>query len=62
MAKKHKSAIFFLVGRQKSDRGTDFSAVEEELAKIVAKGLASADDEKLEELTANGELKEIGNG
>ncbi|WP_300758666.1 type II toxin-antitoxin system RelE/ParE family toxin [Janthinobacterium sp.] len=32
VAKQHKSAIFFLAGRAKSDPGTDFSPNEEEAA------------------------------
>lgn len=62
VAKKHKKAIFFLVGRQKSDAGSDFSAVEEELAKIVARSLEHADDARLNELLGDGELKEIRDG
>lgn len=61
VAKKHKLAIFFIVGREKSDPGKDFSATEEEAAKIVAKGLQAATEPKLEQLKTDGMLKEICN-
>jgi hypothetical protein len=61
VAKKHKLAIFFIVGREKSDPGKDFSATEEEAAKIVAKGLQAATEPKLEQLKTDGILKEICN-
>jgi hypothetical protein len=61
VAKKHKLAIFFIVGREKSDPGKDFSATEEEAAKIVAKGLQAAPEPKLEQLKTDGILKEICN-
>ncbi|MGH8856395.1 MAG: type II toxin-antitoxin system RelE/ParE family toxin [Telluria sp.] len=59
VAKQHKSAVFFLAGREKSDPGTDFSIKEEEAAKFVGKGLQSATLEKLDELKINGVLTEI---
>jgi hypothetical protein len=61
VAKKHKLAIFFIAGRVKSDPGKDFSATEEEAAKIVAKGLQAANETKLEQLKQNGILMEICN-
>ena len=61
VAKQHDTAIFFLVGRSKSDPGSDFSAKEEEAAKIYAGLLQAADAEKLNQLTAGGVLKEICN-
>ncbi len=59
VAKQHKSAIFFLAGREKSDPGTDFSAKDVEAAKIVGKSLQAASVEKLEAMKFNGVLAEI---
>jgi hypothetical protein len=59
VAKQHKSAIFFLAGREKSDPGADFSPKEEEAAKVVGKGLQAATLAKLETLKVNGILTEI---
>ena len=59
VAKKHKDAIFFLAGREKSKPGTDFSDQEVEAAKIIASGLQAADAPKLAELIAAEILKEI---
>lgn len=59
VAKKHKLAVFFIAGREKSDPGTDFSSVEEAAAKIVAKGLQTADAFQLAKLKKDGILKEI---
>lgn len=59
VAKRHKSAIFFLAGRQKGDPGTDFSPMEEEAAKLVGKGLQAATLEKLEIMSMDGLLMEI---
>jgi len=61
VAKKHAAAIIFLVGREKSDTGSDFSKSEEEVAKIVAKGLHKATTEQLNDMTAKEILKEICN-
>ena len=61
VAKKHKDAVFFLAGREKSKPGTDFSDQEVEAAKIVALGLQAADFSKLDELVAAEILKEICN-
>ena len=62
VAKKHKDAIFFLAGREKSQPGSDFSDKEVDAAKIIASGLQSADAQKLDELLAAEILKEICNG
>jgi hypothetical protein len=59
VAKQHKSAIFFLAGREKSDPGPDFSPKEIEAAKVVGKGLQAATLEKLDKMTTNGVLTEI---
>ena len=61
VAKKHKDAIFFVAGREKSKPGTDFSDQEVEAAKIVATGLQAASRQKLAELIAAEILKEICN-
>lgn len=59
VAKQHKAAIFFLAGREKSDPGTDFSAKEEEAAKLAGKVLQAATVAKLEIMTTDGVLTEI---
>lgn len=59
VAKQHRSAIFFLAGREKSDPGSDFSANEEEAAKIVGKSLQAATVDKLAVMKNNGVLLEI---
>ena len=61
VAKKHKHAIFFVAGREKSKPGTDFSDQEVEAAKIIATGLQGASPQKLLELIAADILKEICN-
>lgn len=61
VAKQHKSALFFLVGREKSRPGADFSDSEQEAAKVVAKILDAADVKKLNLMKADGALKEICN-
>ena len=59
VAKKHKGAIFFLAGREKSTPGSDYSDKEVEAAKIIARALENANAEKLDELIASEILKEI---
>lgn len=59
VATRHKSAIFFIAGREKNEPGSDFSTNEEEAAKLVAKGLHGIDIERLAQLKAVGLLKEI---
>lgn len=61
IANRHQDAIFFITGREKSDPGTDFSDPQVEAAKIVAKGLQAASVGKLDELKAEGTIKEICN-
>lgn len=61
VAKKHKLAIFFITGREKSEPGKDFSLTEEAAAKIVAKGLQAVNEPQLEQLKRDGVLKEICN-
>ena len=59
VAKRHKEAIFFLAGREKSQPGSGFSDREVDASKIIASGLQAADAEKIDELIANDVLKEI---
>jgi hypothetical protein len=61
VAKKHKDAIFYLAGREKSDPGSDFSEQEVDAAKIIGEALQAADAAKLEELVRADVLKEICN-
>ncbi len=61
IAKKHQEAIFFIAGREKSDPGADFSDKQVEAAKLVAKGLQSATEEKLKLLLEAGAVQEICN-
>ena len=61
VARRHKNAIFFLAGREKSAPGADFSDKEVDAAKIIAKGLEGAGAKKLDELVAAEILKEICN-
>lgn len=61
VAKRHKTAIFFIAGREKSDPGSDFSEKEEEAAKVYAGLLQAATTPKLNQLAADGVLKEICN-
>jgi len=62
VAKKHKEAIFFLAGREKSQPAADFSDKEVEASKIIASGLQAADAQKLDELLTAEILKKICNG
>lgn len=59
VAKKHERAIFFLVGREKSEPGSDFSGKVIDAAKLVAKGLEHASVEKLAEMIDAGTMEEI---
>ena len=61
VAKKHKDAIFYLAGREKSDPGSDFSEPEVDAAKIIGEALQAADAAKLEDLVRADVLKEICN-
>lgn len=61
IAKQHAAALSFLAGRQKSDPGSDFSDKEVAAAKIIAKGLHSAREQKLGQLLRAGAIKEICN-
>jgi hypothetical protein len=61
VAKQHVSAIIFLLGREKSEPGTDFPDVVVEVARKLASGFNKQSIERLEEQSANGQLKEICN-
>jgi hypothetical protein len=62
VAKKHKGALFFLAGREKSSPGADFADREVVAAKVIAQALEGADTEKLNELVVAQILKEICHG
>lgn len=62
VAKRSQFALFFLVGREKSGAGTDFTTKEELAAKGVAKALQAADTSMLDRLAGDGALKEICRG
>ena len=59
VAKKNKEAIIFVVGREKSSPGSDFSDVEQEAAMIIAKSFEKADRSRLQDLVRFGILKEL---
>ena len=61
VAKQHATAIFFLLGREKSSPGTDFSDAAVEAAKLIGANLQNQPISKLEEMKENGSLKEICN-
>jgi hypothetical protein len=61
VAKQHKTAIFFIAGRQKSDPGSDFSDREEEAAKLYADMLRAVSAPMLDRMAADGALEEICN-
>ncbi|MSQ72226.1 MAG: type II toxin-antitoxin system RelE/ParE family toxin [Betaproteobacteria bacterium] len=59
VAKKHESALFFLVGREKNDPGRDFSDKVVEAAKLLAKGLENVGTAKMTEMLDAGTIEEI---
>jgi len=59
VAKKNKDAIIFIVGREKSAPGSDFSDREQEAAIIIAKAFEKSDRNKLKDLVDAGILKEL---
>ena len=61
VAKKHERAIFFLVGREKSEPSGDFTNKVINAAKLVAKGLESASANKMSEMLDAGTIEEICN-
>lgn len=61
VAKQHSAAIFFLLGREKSSPGTDFSDDAVETAKIIGACLQNQPLTRIDEMTVAGSLKEICN-
>ncbi len=61
VAKQHAAAIIFLVGREKNEPGPDFSDVVVEAVKAIASDLNKQPIERLDEMAADGKLKEICN-
>jgi hypothetical protein len=59
VAKKNRDAIIFMVGREKSDPGSDFTNKEQAAAIILAKTFEKADRYKLQDLVDAGILKEL---
>jgi hypothetical protein len=59
VAKESAQGIFFLVGRQKSDPGSDFSDSQVDAAKIIGAALQKSSSQIIDELVVNGVLKEI---
>ena len=57
--RQHPAAIVFIVGRQKSEPGPDFSDVVVAAAKTIADGLHRQKIEQLAALAEDGHLKEI---
>jgi len=62
VAKRHSSAIVFLVGREKSQPGEDFPDAVVSAAKVIAGSLHTLTLAQLEALAASGTLKEICGG
>ena len=59
VAKKNRDAIIFIVGREKSGSGYDFSNKEHEAAVIIAKAMEKADRDTLQDMVVAGTLKEL---
>jgi len=59
VAKKNRDAIIFIVGREKSDSGSDFTNNEQTAAIILAKTFEKADRYKLQDLVDAGILREL---
>jgi hypothetical protein len=57
-----RSAIVFLVGREKSQPGGDFSVQDEEAAKVIAAAVKATEAKLFEPLVSDGFLMEICNG
>lgn len=62
VAKRHPGAIVFLLGREKSDAGSDFSDAVLNAVKVIADDLQSQPLQGLESLMDKGLLKEICHG
>ena len=61
VAKQHAASIFFLLGREKSAPGTDFSDAAVEAVRLIGARLQIQPMAKLDEMEENGSLKEIFN-
>jgi len=61
VAKQHAAAIFFLLGREKSAAGTDFSDAALEAVKLIGANLQIQPMSKLDAMKFKGSLKEICN-
>ena len=59
VAKQGTHGLFFVVGREKSDPGADFSAANLSAAKLIGAALQAASIKELEALVSAGTLKEI---
>lgn len=59
VAKESVHGIFFLVGRQKSDPGSDFSDSQLDAAKIIGAALQKSSPQKIDDLVLDDVLKEI---
>ena len=59
VAKESPSAIFFIVGRQKSEPGSDFSVSQVDAAKLIGAALQKSSSMAIQDLIADGVLKEI---
>jgi len=59
VAKESAHGIYFLVGRQKSDPGSDFSDSQADAAKIIGAALQKSSPQKIDDLVIDGVLKEI---
>lgn len=62
VAHQLKTAIVFLVGREKSNPGSDFSSQDEEAARVLAAAIKATEPKMFEPLLSGGFLKEICNG
>jgi len=62
VAHQMRSAIVFLVGREKRQPGGDFSVQDEEAAKVIAAAVKATEAELFEPLVSDGFLMEICNG
>ena len=59
VAKESVHGIFFIVGRQKSDPGTDFTNTQVDAVNVIGMALQRADQHALDTLMGEGVLKEI---
>lgn len=62
VAHQLRTAIVFIVGREKSRPGSDFSVQDEEAAKLIALAVKATEPKMFEPLLSNGFLLEICNG